>query len=192
MTLISCKTEKIRLEISLRKLETSKEHFFQRWAQERTEMVKNLIDADAEVIKKRWKGYTEELYRKDLNDLDNHNGVVSHSKPDTVEDEVKWALGSTAANKASEVIGFQQSYFKSPKMMLLEYCIQYVNKFGKLSSDHRTGKGQSSSQFPRMEVLKNIQITRQLHSFPMLVSKSLQVRLQYYMNRQLPDVQVRF
>ena len=54
-------------------------------------MVKNLIDAGAKVIKKRWKGYTEELYRKDPSDLDNHNGVVSHSEPDTAEDEVKWA-----------------------------------------------------------------------------------------------------
>ena len=45
-------------------------------------MVRNLIDADAKVIKKRWQGYTEELYRKDLNDLDNHDGTVSHSELD--------------------------------------------------------------------------------------------------------------
>ena len=83
-------------------------------------MVKNLIDADAEVIKKRWKGYTEELYRKDLNDLDNHNGVVSHSKPDTVEDEVKWALGSTAANKASGGDRIPAELLKILKMMLLK------------------------------------------------------------------------
>ena len=138
------------------------------------------------------KGHTEELYRKDLSDMDKHDGEVSHSEPDTVEDEVKWALGSTAASKASEVTGFQQSYFKSQKMMLLKYCIQSVNKFGKLSSDHRTRKGQSSSQFPRKAVLKNVQTTRQLHSSPMLVSKSLQARLQYYVNRELPDIQVGF
>ena len=146
-------------------------------------MVKNLIDAGAKVIKKRWKGYTEELYRKDPSDLDNHNGVVSHSESDTAEDEVKWVSGSTAANKASERTGFQQSYFRSPKMMLLKYYIQSVNKFGKLSSDHRTRKGQSSSQFPRKAVLKNVQTTRQLHSSPMLVSKNFQARLQYYVNR---------
>ena len=51
---------------------------------------------DAEEIKKRWKEYTEELYKKDLNELDNHNGVVSHPEPDILECEIKWALGSTA------------------------------------------------------------------------------------------------
>ena len=53
-------------------------------------------------IKKRWKAYTKEKYEKDLNDLDNQDGVVSHSEPDILECEVKWALGSNAANKASE------------------------------------------------------------------------------------------
>ena len=75
-------------------------------------MVKNLIDAGAEVIKKRWKGHTEELYRKDLSDLDKHDGEVSHSEPDTVEDEVKWALGSTAASKASGGDGILAELFK--------------------------------------------------------------------------------
>ena len=49
---------------------------------------------EAEEIKKRWQEYTEELYKKDLNDLDNHNGVVTHLKPDILECEVKWALGN--------------------------------------------------------------------------------------------------
>ena len=57
---------------------------------------KDLIEA--EEIKSRWKEYTEELYKKDLNDSDNHDGAVSHSEPDIPECEVKWALGSTAAN----------------------------------------------------------------------------------------------
>ena len=51
---------------------------------------------DTEEIKKRWKEYMEELYKKDLNELDNHNGVVSHPEPDILECEIKWALGSTA------------------------------------------------------------------------------------------------
>jgi len=54
-------------------------------------------------------------------------------------------------------------------MMLLKCCIQCVSKFGKLSSGHRTGKGQSSSQFPRRAVLKNVQTTRKLHSSSMLI-----------------------
>ena len=57
---------------------------------------------EAEGIKKRWKEYTEELCNKDLKDLDNHNGVVSHSEPDILECEVKWALGSIATSKASD------------------------------------------------------------------------------------------
>ena len=56
---------------------------------------------DAKEIKKRWKEYTEELYKKGLNDAYNHNGVVTHLEPDILECEVKWALRSTAASKVS-------------------------------------------------------------------------------------------
>ena len=70
---------------------------------------------DAEEIKKRWKEYTEELYKKDLNELDNYDGLVSHPEPDMLESEVKWALGSTAANKASGGDGIPVELFKSLK-----------------------------------------------------------------------------
>ena len=87
---------------------------------------------EAEDIKKRWQEYTEELYKKDLHDPDNHDGVITHThlEPDIVECEVKWALGSITMNKAKlrelvmdlsitvEVMEFQLSYFKSYKMML--------------------------------------------------------------------------
>ena len=56
---------------------------------------------EAEDIKKRWQGYTEGLYKKDLHDPDNHNGVITHLKPDILECEVRWALGSITTNKAS-------------------------------------------------------------------------------------------
>ena len=56
---------------------------------------------EAEDIKKRWKEYTEELYEKDLHDPHNHDGVITHLEPDILECEVKWALGSITANKAS-------------------------------------------------------------------------------------------
>ena len=61
----------------------------------------------------RWQEYTEELYRKDLHDPDNHDGVIPHLEPDILECEVKWALGSITTNKAMEVKEFQLSYFKS-------------------------------------------------------------------------------
>ena len=56
---------------------------------------------EADDIKKRWQGYTEELYKKGLNDPDNQNGVVTHLEPDMLKCEVQWALGSISMNKAS-------------------------------------------------------------------------------------------
>ena len=56
---------------------------------------------ETEDIKKRWQEYTEELYKKDLQDQDNHDGVITHLEPDILECEVKWALGSITTNKAS-------------------------------------------------------------------------------------------
>ena len=56
---------------------------------------------EVEDIKKRWQEYTEELYKKDLHDLDNHDGVITHLETDILECEVKWALGSITTNKAS-------------------------------------------------------------------------------------------
>ena len=68
---------------------------------------------EAEDIKKRWQEYTEELYKKNLHDPDNHNGVITHLNPAILEGEVKWALDSITMNKAVEVMEFQLSYFKS-------------------------------------------------------------------------------
>ena len=85
---------------------------------------------ETEDIKKRWQKYTEELYKKDLHDSDNHDGVITHLEPDILECEVKSTLGSITMNKAKlrelvmdlsitvEVMEFQLSYFKSYKMML--------------------------------------------------------------------------
>ena len=71
---------------------------------------KNLTEAEA--IKKRWQEYTKDLYKKGLNDLDNHDGMVTHLEPDILECEVKRALGSIIT-KLVEVMEFQLSYFKS-------------------------------------------------------------------------------
>ena len=64
-------------------------------------------------IKKRWQEYTEELYKKDLHDPDDHDCVITHLEPDILECEVNWALESITKNKASEGDGIQWSYFKS-------------------------------------------------------------------------------
>ena len=67
---------------------------------------------EAEDIKKRWQEYTEELYKKDLHDPDNHDGVITHLELDILECEVKWALGSISMNKASGGDEIPASYFK--------------------------------------------------------------------------------
>ena len=81
----------------------------------------------------------------------------------------KWALGSIIMNKASGGDEFQLSYSKSWKMMLWKCCTQYASKFEKLSSGHRTGKGQFSFQSQWKAIPKNVQTTAQLHSSHMLV-----------------------
>ena len=68
---------------------------------------------EAEDIKKRWQENTEELYKKELHYQDNHDGVITYLEPDILEFKVKWALESITTNKASEVMEFQLSYFKS-------------------------------------------------------------------------------
>ena len=82
--------------------------------------------------------------QKRSNDLDNHDGVVTHLEPDILECEVVWALGSITMTRLVEVMEFQLSYFKSKKVMLFKCCIKYVSKFGKLISGHRTGKCHST------------------------------------------------
>ena len=67
---------------------------------------------EAEDIKRRWQEYTKELYKRDLNDPDNHNCVITHLEPDILECEVKWALGSITTKRV-EVMEFQLSYFRS-------------------------------------------------------------------------------
>ena len=68
---------------------------------------------EAEDIKKRWQEYTEKLYKKELHNPNNHNGVITDLEPDIMECEVKWALESITMNKASGMMEFQLSYFKS-------------------------------------------------------------------------------
>ena len=112
---------------------------------------------EADDIKKRWQEHREELYKKDLNNPDNHDGVITHLEPDILECKVKWALGSITTNKASGGDRIPTQLF------------QYASKFGKLSSGHGTGRGQFSFQSQRKAMPKNAQTTRQLHSSHTLV-----------------------
>ena len=130
---------------------------------------RNSMDlTETEDIKKRWQEHTEELYKKDLNDSDNDNSVITHLEPVILEYKVKWALGSITTNKASGGDGIPTEL---KDMMLLKCCIQYASKFGKLTSGHRIGKGQFSFQSQRRAMPKNVQTTTQLHSSHMLAKQ---------------------
>ena len=112
---------------------------------------------EAEDIKKRWQEYTEELYKKDLHEQDNHNGVITHLEPDILECEVKWALGSITLNKLVEVMEFQLLLFQILKDDAVKVLHSISQQIGKLSSGHRTEKGQFSFQSQKKAMPKNIQ-----------------------------------
>ena len=93
---------------------------------------------EAEDIKKRWKEYTEELYKKELHDQDNHDGVITHLEPDILECEVKWALESITTNKASGGDGIPVELFQVPKddaVKVLHSIWQQIWKIQQWSQD---------------------------------------------------------
>ena len=102
-------------------------------------------------------------------DPGNHYGVITHLGPDILECKVKWALASITTNKTSGGDGMPAELFQILKDNAIKCSIQYLSKFGKLSSDHRTGKGQFSFQSQRKAMPKNAQTTAELHSSHMLV-----------------------
>ena len=120
-------------------------------------------------IKKRWQEYTEELYKKDLHDPDNHDGEITDLEPDILECEVKWALENITTNKASGGDGIPVELFQVLKDDAVKVLHSICQQFGKLSSGHRTGKGQFSFQSQRKAMPKNAQTTTQLHSSHMLI-----------------------
>ena len=139
----------------------------------------------AEDVKKRWQEYTEELYKKDLHDPDNHDGVTTHLEPDILECEVKGALGSITINKAGGGDGIPVELFQLLKDDAVKVLHSTCQQSGKLINGHRTGTGQLSFQSQRKTMPKNTQTITQLYSSHMLskvMLKILQARLQQYMN----------
>ena len=131
---------------------------------------RNGVDlTEAEDLKKRWQEYTEELYRKDLHNPGNHDDVITNLEPDILECEVKWALESITTNKASGGDEIPVELFQILKDDAVKVLLSICQQFGKLSSGHRTGKGQFSFQFQRKSMQKNAQSTAQLHSSHTLV-----------------------
>ena len=127
---------------------------------------------EAEDIKKRWQEYTEERYKKDLHEPDNHDGVITHLEPDILECEVKWALESITMNKDSggdRILVELFQILKNDSVKVLQAICQQI---WKTQQCHRTGKGQFSFQSQRKAMPKNAQTTTQLHSSHTLASNA--------------------
>ena len=126
---------------------------------------------EAEDIKKRWQEHTEELYKKDLHDTDNHDGVITHLEPDILERKVKWALGSITTNKVSGGDGIPVELFQILKDDAVKVLHSTCQQFGKLSSGHRTGKGHFSIQSQRKAKPKHAQTTARLLALSQMLAK---------------------
>ena len=124
---------------------------------------------EAEDIKKRWQKYTEELYRKDFHDPDNHNGVITHLEQDILECEVKWALESITTNKASGGDGISVELFQILKDDAVKVLHSIYQQIWKTQQWPQDWKRKFSFQSQRKAMPKNAQTTSQLHSSYTLV-----------------------
>ena len=150
---------------------------------------------EAEDIKKRWQEYTEELYKKDLHDPDNQNGVITHLEPDILECEVKSALGSIITNKASGGVGIPiklLQILKDDGVKVLHSVCQQIWKTQQWPRDWKRpvfipipkkGNARECSNYCTIALISHAN---------KVILKILQARLQQYMNHELPDVQAGF
>ena len=111
---------------------------------------------EAQDIKKRWQEYTEELYKKDLHDSDNHDCVIIHLEPDILECKVKWALESITTNKACGGDGIPVELFQILKDASVKVLHSICQQIWKIQQWHRTGKDQFSFQSQRKAMPKNV------------------------------------
>ena len=124
---------------------------------------------EAEDMKKKCQEYTEELYKKDLHDQGNHDGVITHLETDILECNVKWALGSISTNKASGDDGVPAELFQILKGDAVKVLHSIGQQIWKTQQWPQDCKGQFSFQSQRKAMPKNVQTTAQLHSSHMLV-----------------------
>ena len=124
---------------------------------------------EAAHIKKRWQEYTEEVYKKDLHNPDNHDGVITHLESDILECEVKWALGSITMNKASGGDGNPVALFQILKDDAVKVLHSICQQIWKTQQWPQDLKSQFSFQCQRKAMPKNAQTATQLHSSHMLV-----------------------
>ena len=150
---------------------------------------------EAEDIKKKWQEYTEELYKKDLYSLDNHDGVITHLEPDILECEAKRTLGSIAMNKASGGDGIPVEPFqilKDDAVIVLHSICQQIWKTQQWPQDWKR------SVFIPIPKRGNTKECSSYHTVALIsharkvMLRILQARFQQYVNCELPDVQVGF
>ena len=120
-------------------------------------------------IKKWWQEYTEELYKKELHDPDNHDGVITPRQPEILECEVKWALESITMNKASGGDGIPVELFKILKDDAVKVLHSICQQIWKTQQWHSSAKGQFSFQSQRKAMPKNVQTMAKLQTSHTLV-----------------------
>ena len=146
---------------------------------------------EAEDIKKRWHEYTERLWKKDLHDPDNHDGVITHLEPDILECELKWALESITMNKTSGGAGIPVELFqilKDDAVKVLHSICEEIWKTQQWPQDWKRsvsipipkkGSAKKSSNYCKIALISHAS---------KVILKILQARLQQYMSHELPDV----
>ena len=157
---------------------------------------RNGIDlTEAEDIKKRRQEYTEELYKKDLHDPDNHDGVIPHLEPDILECEVKWALESITTNKASGGNGIPVELFqilKDDAVKVLHSICQHIWKAQQWPQDWKRSVFIPKPKKGNPKECLNYRTIALISRTSKVKLKIPQARLQQYVNRELPDVQAGF
>ena len=152
---------------------------------------------EAEDIKKRWQEYTEELYKKDLHNPDNNDGVITHThlEQDILECEVKWALESITMNKASGGDGIPVELFqilKDDAVKVLHSICQQTWKTQQWSQDWKRSVVIPIPKKGNAKECSNYHAIALISHASKVMLKILQDRLQQYINRELPDVQAGF
>ena len=150
---------------------------------------------EAEDIKKRWQDYTEEVYKKDLNNPNNHDGMISHLEPDILECEGKWALGNITTNKASRGDGISVELFQileEDAVKVLHSICQQIQKTQQWPQDRKRSVFIPIPKKGNAKECSNYHTIGLISHASKVMLKILQARLQQYVNREVPDVQAGF
>ena len=150
---------------------------------------------EAEDIKKRWEEYTDKLYKTDLHDPDNHYGVITHLEPDILECEVKWALGSITMNKTSGGDRIPVELFqilKDDAVKVLHLICQQIWKTQQWPQDWKRSGFIPIPKKGNAKDCSNYCIIAFISHTSKVMLKIFQVRLQQYVNHELPDVRAGF